>query len=651
MMVDAITKRLIWKPTLSACIPVAPRSFLKDIMTQPTARRHLLIATLILLLAALLIISRADDLSMWFDELWTMLHVQGDFESILRNRDTVWPPGYYLLLHMWTRLVGNGDFSVHMLGALCGLLTVAFTIAIGRRFGGALTGWLAGLALAVSGYALYFMLEARGYTLMLLLVQASVYLHLRWFDRPTVRRALPYVLAQTALIYTHFTSLLVIGILGLRVLLAQPRRFPAWLAIMSITALLYVPMIPQAWEVFGIGRTLIESAGFNLTLADRLREIYSAYSVGADVLFALLLVLTSFGLALHIRRANRAERANLLWLLAWGVGIPAFAYLGLAQTRVFSPRYISATMPAIFLLIGMGLAALHPRWLIYGGAGLLLTFTFVGWQPFDFRPNYTSERPTRDLLRELALRAQPGDALVVDPLCECLDVFAWGYYAPVYFPNGLPVGGSAARLAYIPADLPPVDAAVRRVWYVTQPGQSDGGVRAQVEAGRLAITTPDGWWQTPYFEARLFVAPPLTNAILLALPETAGAVSYLGGELIGTTLVEPGATLTVHTWWRTAAPLPVDYAFSVYVVHTRHGQVLAQSDGAPAGAHNTGATSTWLPSVLYRDERTIQLPWNAGDGYVEVRAAIYQWWDGVRLEAADGADSWLIARVKISNAP
>src|SRR5690606_16584670 len=134
--------------------------------------------------------------------------------------------------------------------------------------------------------------------------------------------------------------------------------------------------------------------------------------------------------------------------------------------------------------------------LTLAAAALLLALWLAPWQPFDYRPRYDDVRPVRDVLRQLAARAQPGDALVVDPLCFCDDVYNWWVYERIYFPNG---------------GLPRADAFVQtapRVWYVTVPGQSDGGVRARVEHGRIAAVEPEYWWQSLYLEARLFIAPP-----------------------------------------------------------------------------------------------------------------------------------------------
>src|SRR5712692_1441084 len=137
----------------------------------------------VLLIAAFAIISRADQLGLWFDEIWAVLHSSTSVQQILAERDVTWPPGYFLALHAWGSLARWNDFSLHSLGAFFGILATAFFIRAGRRLHSSTAGLLAGLAFATSSYALYFVLEIRGYGLMLLAEAVFLNVYLRWLKR------------------------------------------------------------------------------------------------------------------------------------------------------------------------------------------------------------------------------------------------------------------------------------------------------------------------------------------------------------------------------------------------------------------------------------------------------------------------------------
>jgi hypothetical protein len=78
-----------------------------------------------LLLAARIIFLHIDDLSMWFDELWSVCQDSHSLQQVIRERELNWPVGYAVLLHTWMRLISRHDLVVHALAALIGLLGVA----------------------------------------------------------------------------------------------------------------------------------------------------------------------------------------------------------------------------------------------------------------------------------------------------------------------------------------------------------------------------------------------------------------------------------------------------------------------------------------------------------------------------------------------
>ncbi len=289
-------------------------------------------------------------------------------EQIVRERELVWPPGYALTLHFWTQLISAHDLVVHVLGALIGLLGVAFAIQAGRALDSDRAGWLAGLAFGTSSYALTFLLEARGYGMLFMLAMATVCFQARWVRRPTWRRAVPYALAQILLLYTQFSGLLILALTVIRVPFCVPRRlWGRWSGIMVVSGLAFLPVLPQFVRSYRVRSEALHKGSLPSYLLGGPEILYRAYIAHQDALWLAILVLAAVGLGFLVWRGTTPQRGTVLWLLAWGVGAPLAAYVTRTESGLFSTRYLSFTLPGGLLLIALGLAHLPRRGWVLGG--------------------------------------------------------------------------------------------------------------------------------------------------------------------------------------------------------------------------------------------------------------------------------------------
>ena len=104
--------------------------------------------------------------SLWYDETVSVyLAAQSMPDLIAHTAGDIHPPGYYLLLHGWTRLAGSSDFAVAFPSFFFGMLLVALAYLLSNRLWGPRTGMLAALLVAVSPFNLWYSQEVRMYTL------------------------------------------------------------------------------------------------------------------------------------------------------------------------------------------------------------------------------------------------------------------------------------------------------------------------------------------------------------------------------------------------------------------------------------------------------------------------------------------------------
>src|SRR5215813_3948901 len=83
------------------------------------------------------------------------------------------PPGYYLLMLPWTRVMGTSLRAIRLPSALLGLASVGLLFWLGSLAGRRLAGGVAAILLAASGYHIFWSQVARMFALACFLGLAS----------------------------------------------------------------------------------------------------------------------------------------------------------------------------------------------------------------------------------------------------------------------------------------------------------------------------------------------------------------------------------------------------------------------------------------------------------------------------------------------
>ncbi|MBU0705538.1 MAG: glycosyltransferase family 39 protein, partial [Chloroflexi bacterium] len=253
----------------------------------PTLYSLLLIT---LLLAAVLRFYHLDVQSFWNDEGNSARIAERTLDLIVEGAaGDIHPPGYYLLLHYWRATFGSSEFALRSFSVACGLMLVALTYLLGRRFFGEITGLMAAFLGAISPFAVYYSQEARMYALLGALSAASAYSLLHLLQKPGFFRKtwfLAYVLTSAAGLYTHyaFTFVLLVhnAILGLWWLAVVRRSGNRWRWLLmwggaqATVVALYLPWLSIALR----SATGWSPAGPGYELARALLDVLRILAVG-----------------------------------------------------------------------------------------------------------------------------------------------------------------------------------------------------------------------------------------------------------------------------------------------------------------------------------------------------------------------------------
>lgn len=281
----------------------------------------------VLLGAFLIRIVALGSSDLWLDEAISYFIAAKPLGEIVRytaSQAFEHPPGYYLFLHLWMRLAGTSEFALRFLSTLGGVLTVALSAALTRRWFADRRnpGRTAGLVLlvalltAIQPTATYVGREARMYAWTMVLALLSVlaldlaFRRNRWRDWGVF-----LVTIGLSVLFHYLAGLFVIAYALFAVLFW--RKLPA--GKMRLAALLAI--------LFGLaGAWVLTQSGPRNTLLNVLAEPRSV----AQVVTSLMSVSTHWVLgnsAFYIAPVP----ATLLTLLAW---LPvAIGVIGLARVR------------------------------------------------------------------------------------------------------------------------------------------------------------------------------------------------------------------------------------------------------------------------------------------------------------------------------
>ncbi len=205
----------------------------------------------ILLLATVVRVYGSTASAIWCDEGSSLLMSQYSPSLIwLHSAHDVHPPLYFLLLHTWIDVFGNGIFSIRFMSVLTGIGTVALGVWLVSLIATRRAAVLAGVLLAMLPIAVRYSQEVRMYSLMGFWLLGATIALVYWVKNPARRRYLViYALLMTASFYTHyFTALCVLShwtyLLMIR---GEKNRLivrPAWWLANSAIVLMYTPWIP-----------------------------------------------------------------------------------------------------------------------------------------------------------------------------------------------------------------------------------------------------------------------------------------------------------------------------------------------------------------------------------------------------------------------
>ncbi len=310
----------------------------------------------------------------------------------------VHPPLYFLLVHCWWLLLGDGEWALRFPSALIGVLGIALAAGFGQAVGGRRASILAALFVALSRFMVTWSQEMRMYIWAAALATAALWAAFQLWRRGGWRPWLAYVAATGAGLWTLYLSVSIPIIANLAFPLVWWRRGrPRSLLLRWATAQVAVLALFVPWLLYSLPRMATWSTAEPFTPAFFVRLYATMLAVGAPVdlerytgLAVAVLALWVLAVAALWRAHHSSEQTAAIVMLVLGVGLPGLAVYAVAlpghlfYAPRLAPRYLLPLAVCFYMLLAWGTAALarRARVLAAGSATFVAIAALIGLGTF-----------------------------------------------------------------------------------------------------------------------------------------------------------------------------------------------------------------------------------------------------------------------------
>lgn len=380
--------------------------------------------------------------SIWFDEAYTALVSKREPWSLIKHVLSIEyeknPPFYYVLLHFWRSIFGDTEFSLRLLSAVLGSISVIAIYWLGKLLFNKRAGIFAALILSVSVFHIQYSQEARAYSLIILLTIISYYSLVKLTSKKSILFGSIYLVTSVLMLYTHYYSIFILAaqnVFCFTLFIIKRKAgeisIKNWILIQLAIALAFIP---------GISHILITRASMQKSfwIEQPTLELLGQYLVQYSGSIYLLIIFTLFMVVSIISLWNIKFTAgfktvfvthknedpgfgisvgNKLYLLLLWMLFPVLLpfILSVISTPMFVARYgLTATL-AFYLLASFGISSLKNRWAAVSIGLIILCLSLINLPVYY---NYPQKHQWREVVAEIESSASRGDVIIVYPAHE-----------------------------------------------------------------------------------------------------------------------------------------------------------------------------------------------------------------------------------------
>lgn len=348
---------------------------------------------LILIIGAILRFYRIDFQSVWLDEIHALNEANPNLSiSELYNLLLIaepHPPLYFILAHYLFIIFGYTTYVLRFFSATVGVLGIISVYSLGKEMVNKKVGLIAAVLLTINPFHINYSQEGRMYALLFLTTAVSFIYLIKFIKKPNFKSAILYSVFSTIMIYCHFFALftlfsqylILLYFLIFPIVITRTQFLRYCIVSAVITIILYIP----TYHLF-MKTSEMKSIWIQMPSSDAFTQIFKDFFGQSEmVLFLIIPVLLFLLLKLFNQEESKLVNLNpndgnllfsFLILLIW---IFTTLFLPLVRTYISLPmlinRYFINVLPAILLLIAMGVYCIKSRLLQYFILSIIFIFS------------------------------------------------------------------------------------------------------------------------------------------------------------------------------------------------------------------------------------------------------------------------------------
>lgn len=354
--------------------------------------------------------------SSWLDEAASSMLARVDWHTFIeaiihRQANMVL---YYGLLRGWIH-AGDSESWIRFLSVVFGVASIPVVYRLGELVLGSKPARIAALLLTLHAFHIAYSQEARGYSLVVLLVLLSCYFFLRLTRSRADWTWFAYVLSTVLMVYAQ--------VLGVLLLPAQwlyaAFRWKAWsykkrtIGAAATITLFVTPLV----VLLLLNSDRSQLAWMNQRSSSTLYNVLLDLSGrgGMPLLILNLTLLAGSGLLHWRKNTSVITTSNFGYGFLWLWGVLPIVIIAVISIRwpIVQGRYLLLSLPAFLLLVADGLAHIRWRTLFVAAFMTIVAMSLTGVASyFRSRADLDHSDNWRDATYYLLSEAQPGDAVL-----------------------------------------------------------------------------------------------------------------------------------------------------------------------------------------------------------------------------------------------
>ena len=264
---------------------------------------------------------------------------------------------YYVILHLWMKLFGEGEMSTRFLSIFISLLSVYFFYALSCKVFNKTIAFFATILLVSHPIFLFYAVETRSYCLLLMLAIVATSVYLKILQKPTLWWGFLYSLIVGAAVYSHYFGILIVPV---HLIALSMIRLNRKLLTVFLLSLLFIVFLLLPLMIFPPA-SLAQVDWMQVPALSNLLSVYIVLFGGKYLLLILIMcaILTFMQLnqkKLSVRKISFLPVLSISWIF-----LPTlFAFLiSVLIKPAFLDRYFILCLPAVIFIIAMAIIHLQ----------------------------------------------------------------------------------------------------------------------------------------------------------------------------------------------------------------------------------------------------------------------------------------------------